>query len=144
MKKLILASCLSAICINSYALESNVIATIEKIPAFAVGQALAIPQNAHGKVGQTINVSAMYQYNITNTTNSWQNYVGVEKLEVNGKNFKNPIAFSLPPHGSKKGSDLGTLKYPATATGKFTIKATIAIAGNPGAGHSSNATLTID
>ena len=111
---------------------------------FAGGHAVAIPQNASGKVGQTINVNTMFQYNMTNDTSSWQNYSGVEKIEVNGRKTETPLSFTLPPHGSKNANDLRTLKYPANAKGKFTVKSTIAIAGNPGAGHSANSTLTVD
>lgn len=106
--------------------------------------AVAIPKNSSGKVGHNIQISSMYQYNIQNNTSSYQNYVGFEKLEVNGKVQKRPISFSLPPHGSKRANgDMITFGYTPINVGNFTIRSSIQIMGMNGAAHNAHATLQV-
>ena len=105
--------------------------------------ALAVIQNAQGNVNHTIKVFAQFTYDIQNPTNSYQNYAGIERIEVAGQKFENPISFSLPPRGSYRKSDPAILNFKANNVGEFKSKATISIAGNVGAAHSSNGKVTV-
>lgn len=112
--------------------------------AHAHSTALAVVQNASGNVGQNIKVYAQFTYTIENPTNSYQNYVGEETIEVNGHRYKNPISFSLPPHGMTKKSDPGVLNFKASQAGDFKSTARIVIAGNVGAAHYSHGKVKVN
>lgn len=105
--------------------------------------ALAVIQNAVGNVNHTIKIFAQFNYTIENPTNSYQNYTGIERIEVNGQKYEKPINFSLPPHGTMHKGDPAILNFNAKSVGEFKSKATIAIAGNVGAGHSANGKVTV-
>ena len=106
--------------------------------------ALAIPKDASGKVGHTISISSMYQYNIENNTSSFQNYTGFEELEVNGKKHQNPINFSLPAYGRKQvNGDMISFGYMPDQVGDSIIRSSIKIMGMNGSAHNAHSTLTV-
>jgi len=113
-------------------------------PLAHASMAIAIPQSTSGKVGQNINIASMYQYRIENNTSSFQNYVGFEELEVNGKKQQRPINFGLPAHGSKgSNGDMVSFGYTPTGTGTFKIRSSIKIMGMNGAAHNASADLKV-
>ncbi len=111
--------------------------------SYAHSQAQAVIQNSYGKVGQNVRVLAQFNYTIENPTNTYQNYAGEETIVVNGHRYRESLIFSLPPHGTISKSNPAVLTFIADRAGEFKSTATIAIAGNVGAAHTSSAKVKI-
>ncbi len=118
MQKLIAICALSIITSTSYA-----------------SSAKTVVQNAVGKNGTTIKVFAQFTYKIDNPTNTIQNYIGEEKIEVKGQAWRRNFLLSIPAHGKYQKSETAILNYKANQVGTFESNAYVTIVGNVGASH---------
>lgn len=105
--------------------------------------AVAVIQNAIGNVDHNIKIFSQFTYEINNTSDSYQNYIGEEMIELDGQSFKNPISFRLPPHKETRKSDPAILNYNAKKAGIYKAKASIKIIGYNGAENSNIAIVTV-
>lgn len=112
--------------------------------AFAGNEVLVIPYNADGHVNEKIKVKAVYKFNIKNEDSLLQNYLVMQKLIVNGREYKKGWGFSLSPHHEKTFEKLEIVEYTPSEKGKFEIKGILSIAGKPSLMHENKARLEVN
>lgn len=112
--------------------------------AHAGNEVLVIPYNANGHVNEKIKVMATYKFNLKNEETTLQNYLVIEKLIINNREYKIGWGFSLAPNQVKRFEKLEAVEYIADSTGRFTIKGALSIAGKPSLTHESHATLEVN
>lgn len=114
------------------------------ISAHAINNALALPRDANGHVGQSVEIKCLHSFEIYNNKNSYQNYLVMEKSVVNGHELKKGWGFSLAPYQLKKFSEVTSLYYVPTQKGQWLIEGTTSVAGQPSAVYIGKAKLIID
>jgi hypothetical protein len=112
--------------------------------SFATSVAVSIIHPAEVKSGQTVSINAFFKYEIDNSSQYYQSYVGYEEIEVNGVKNKWPLQFSISAKGKKTGQDNRSMNYKADLKpGRYKIKSAIKIMGYNGTFHESSNTLVV-
>lgn len=123
---------LSLIALSAISLQAN------------ANSAMAIPHNASGHVGDKIRIEAQHIFDITNDTDRMQSYIVMERITVNGKEYKKGWGFNLGMRHKRHFDETIGFAYYPDQVGEFKIEAETSVAGYPSVVNKGYATLKVD